>query len=165
MPIELEIIRAQEFIRLGARGHFDLKASKAVLAVLAGACRKRRINRALLDLRALRPGPKPAFSRADLVSLVSTFREVGFTRAQRVAVLYNSDPHHRARLFAFISNLQGWSVEAFESFEKAIDWLSSDEESSTEIGSKPVAQEIPVGSLKVLKSPPKKKPVSRRRRP
>jgi hypothetical protein len=165
MPIELEIIRAREFIRLGAHGHFDLKASKAVLAVLAGACRKRGINQALLDLRALRPGPKPVFSPADLVSLVNTFREVGFTRAQRVAVLYSSDPHHRARLFAFISNLQGWSVQAFESFEEAVDWLSSGEESNMEIGSKPAAQEIPVRSLKTLKSSPKKKPISRRRRP
>src|ERR1700722_14355326 len=147
MPIELEIIRAQEFIRLGAQGHFDLKASKAVLAVLAGACRKRRINQALLDLRALRPGPKPVFSPADLVSLVKTFPEVGFTRAQRVAVLYSSDPHHRARLFAFISNLRGWSVAAFENLEEAIDWLSSGEVPNTEIGSKPAAQEIPVRSL------------------
>jgi hypothetical protein len=165
MPIELEIIRAQEFIRLGAHGRFDLKASKAVLALLAGACRKRRINQALLDLRDLRPGPKPVFSPADLVSLVNTFREVGFTRAQRVAVLYSSDPHHRVKLFAFISNSQGWNVEAFESFEEAINWLSSTEESNTGIGSKSVAQEIPVRVLKTMKSSPKKKSVSRRKRP
>ena len=28
MPLELQIIRASEFVRLGARGHFDLAASK-----------------------------------------------------------------------------------------------------------------------------------------
>lgn len=165
MPIKLEIIRAQEFIRLGAHGHFDMKASKEVLAVLARACRKRGINQALLDLRALHPGPKPVFSPADLASLVNTFCEVGFTRALRLALLYSSDPHHRARLFALISNSQGWSVEAFDSFEKAVDWLSAGEESDMEIGPKPGVQEIPVRTLKSVKAPPKKKPVSRQARP
>ena len=34
MPQELQIIRASEFIRMGAQGHFDLAASKAALAEL-----------------------------------------------------------------------------------------------------------------------------------
>ena len=96
MPIELQIIRAQEFIRVGAHGHFDLEASKAVLAQLASACRKRGIHQALLDVRALVPGQKPVFSPQDLMTLVKTFDEVGFNRLDRVAVLYTSDPHHRA---------------------------------------------------------------------
>ena len=124
MPIELQIIRASEFVRLGPRGKFDLKASKAALAELAGACRKRGINQALMDLRALQPGAKPVFSPNDLAVLVNTFREMGFTQRQRLAVLYRSDPHHRVRLFAFIAKLRGWSVQAFDDFEKALAWLS-----------------------------------------
>src|ERR1700690_4593960 len=108
MPMELQIIRAQEFIRLGAHGHFDLDASKAVLAQLAAACWKRGINQALLDLRALHPGLKPVFSPGDLVTLVKTFHEIGFTHQQRLAVLYGSDPHHRASMFASIAKLPGW---------------------------------------------------------
>lgn len=135
MPFELQIIRAQEFIRLGARGHIDFKASKAVLAELAAACCKRGINRALLDLRALYPGPEPVFSTSDLMMLVNTFREFGFTRKLRLAVLYFSDPHGRAPLFALIAKLRGWKVEAFDSFEEAITWLSADvpKPSETEI--------------------------------
>jgi hypothetical protein len=128
MPLELQIIRASEFVRLGAHGHFDLAASKAALAVLVGACRKRGINQALMDLRQLRPGPKPVYSRADLIELVNTFREIGFTQNQRLAILYHSDPHHRARLFAFLSKLHGWTVQAFGDFEEALRWLSSGEE-------------------------------------
>jgi hypothetical protein len=124
MAFELQIIRAQEFIRLGAQGHIDFKASKVVLAKLAAACCKRGINRALLDLRGLHPGPEPVFSSSDLMMLVDTFREMGFTRKQRLAVLYLSDPHGRAPLFASIAKLRGWKVEAFDSFEEAITWLS-----------------------------------------
>lgn len=122
--MELQIIRAHEFVRVGPQGKFDLKSSKAALAELAGACRKRGIGQALVDLRALHPGPKPVFSPNDLVVLVNTFREVGFTHNERLAILYGSDPHHRARLFAFIAKLRGWSVQAFDNYEQALTWLS-----------------------------------------
>jgi hypothetical protein len=128
MPQELQIIRASEFIRMGAKGHFDLAASKAALAELARACRKRGIDQAMVDLRALRPGPKPVFSPADLAALVSTFQEIGFTHQQRLAILYQSDPHQRARLFAFLSSMHGWMVRAFGNFEEALSWLSEGQE-------------------------------------
>ena len=158
MPMELQIIRAQEFIRLGASGRFDLKASKAVLAQLAGACCKRGIHQALLDLRALHPGPKPVFSPNDLVTLVNTFREVGFTQKQRLAVLYGSDPHHRARLFAFIAKLRGWKVQAFDSFEEAVLWLSEAGEPQVETEFTPKAKKVPVHQFKNLKASVKPAP-------
>ncbi len=148
--MELQIIRAHEFIRLGPKGHFDLKTSKAVLANLARACCKRGINQALLDLRALHPGPKPVFSPNDLVTLVNTFHEVGFTHQQRLAVLYGSDPHHRARLFAFIAKLRGWSVQAFDDFEQAMLWLSRTDEPQVETELTPTAEKVPVRKVAAL---------------
>jgi formylglycine-generating enzyme required for sulfatase activity len=158
MPMELQIIRAQEFTRLGAHGQFDLEASKAVLAELAGACWKRGINQALLDVRALHPGSKPVFSPNDLVTLVNTFREIGFTRRQRLAVLYRSDPHHRAPLFTFIAKQRGWNVQAFRSFEDAFIWLSHAQEPQAEIEYTPRAKKVPVRKLKDLKAASMAKP-------
>ena len=149
MPTELQIIRAQEFIRLGAHGLFDLEASKAALAELATACRKRGIDQALMDLRALHPGPEPIFTPNDLAVLVKTFREIGFTHKQRLAVLYESDPHNRARLFAFIATLRGWKVQAFGSFEEAVIWLSSGEKPEAKAKSVPKAESIPLRRIKV----------------
>jgi hypothetical protein len=128
MSLQVEIIRATEFIRVGAEGQFDLAASKEALASVATACRKRGIQNAVLDLRALLPGPKPVFTTADLVELVNTFPGVGFTRRLRLAILYRSDPHKRARLFAFLGMLRGWSVQAFGDFEHALLWLSKRQE-------------------------------------
>lgn len=145
--MELQIIRAQEFIRLGAHGRIDLKSSKALLANLAAACRQRGINQALLDLRALQPKPKPIFTPDDLVTLVKTFREIGFTRAQRLAVLCGSDPHQRAGLFAFIARLRGWHVAAFGDFEAAILWLASGEELNVSKDLPAAAKKIPVQPL------------------
>ncbi len=92
MPQELQSIRASESIRFGAHGHFDLPASQAALADLVGVCRKQGIAHAMMDLQALHPGPKPVFSPADLAELVGTFRDVVFTREERLAILYGSDP-------------------------------------------------------------------------
>lgn len=151
MPLELHIIRAHEFIQMGAHGHFDLAASKAALAQLARACRKRHIDQALMDLRALRPGPKPVFTPADLAELVNTFREIGFTQRQRLAILYHSDPHHRARLFAFLSKMHGWNVQAFGDFEAALLWLASGGEPQPKRQRSPHETTIP---LRVTKSSP-----------
>jgi hypothetical protein len=145
MPLELQVIRASDFIRLGAEGLFDFASSKQVLAELARACRKRGINRAMLDLRALHLGPTPIFTPTDLANLVNTFREIGFTHQQKLAVLYADDRHHRARMFAFISNLRGWHVAAFRSFEEAMVWLSDDEKADTaETESRAGEQSVPL---------------------
>lgn len=130
MAIELQIIRASEFIRLGAQGHFDLAASKAALAELARACRKRGVDRAMVDLREIRLGPRPMLTRDDLIALVNTFPEAGFTRRQRLALLYRADPYRRARIFAFLTASEGWNVAAFDDFEKSMFWLSGGEETA-----------------------------------
>ncbi len=144
MSLQIEIIRAAEFIRVGTEGRFDLPASKAALATIATACRKRSIDNAVLDLRAVQPGPKPVFTTSDLLELVNTFPEVGFTKRLHLAVLYLSDPHKRARLFAFVSTLHGWSVQTFGNFEHALAWLSRGPEMSEKSPRFPLAKPVPV---------------------
>jgi len=128
MSWQIELIRAAEFVRLGPEGEFNLSASKAALAAVAAACRKRGVDNAILDLRALQPGPKPVFTTTDLLELVNTFPAAGFTKRLRLAILYRSDPHKRARLFAFVSTLHGWKVSAFANFEQALAWLTNCDE-------------------------------------
>jgi hypothetical protein len=132
MPFQLEIIRATEFVRVGAEGHFDLPASKEALATLANSCRKRGTENAILDLRALEPAPKPVFTPKDLLELVNTFPEMGFDKHRlRLAILYRIDPHKRARLFSFLTALHGWNVQTFDNFEEALLWLSRGQEAQS----------------------------------
>ena len=132
MPIELQVIRASEFIRLEPGSHLNLEASKNVLRDLAQACRKRGLDRAVLDLRSLPVPPKPIFTAAELAALVLTFHDAGFTRQQRLAVLYHSDIYGGVRNFAFISRMRGLKVQAFTDFEAAFQWLSEDVETAAE---------------------------------
>ena len=138
MPLDLQIIRTNEFVRIGPTGHLDFEASKSALALLARACRKRGVHRAVLDIRELPIPAQPLFTPSELADLVQTFREAGFTREQRLAVLYRTDPHHGARMFAFISAMRGWQVRAFDDFEKALLWLSDDK------NCEPGEQDVPV---------------------
>ncbi len=146
MPLDIQIIRASEFVRVGPKELLDFKASKEALTQLACACRKRGIDRAILDLRELPIPPRPIFTPTELSLLVETFREAGFTRRQKLAILYRSDPHHGARMFAFISMLRGWQVRAFPEFEGALLWLSAERPQRRSPGE----HEIPVTIVKKI---------------
>jgi len=142
MPLELQIIRASEFLRVGPQGTLDLAASIEILRLLAGACARRGIDRAMLDLRDVHAGPTPMLTSEDLATLVNAFCEMGFSPRLRLAILYTSDPHRRARLFSFLTTLRGWNVKASDNFETALTWLSqgAGAEPQKEAGE----QEIPV---------------------
>jgi hypothetical protein len=124
MAVELQIIRAREFVSLDADEHLDFEASKEALQSLAEACVKRGLERAMLDLRDIPAPPKPMFTPTQLAALVRTFWQAGFGSRQRLAVLYREDPYGGARLFAFIGRIHGWQVRAFTDFEEAFLWLS-----------------------------------------
>lgn len=132
MPITLDIIRASEFIRLDATEHLDFKASKHVLESLAFACRKRGLDHAMLDLRTLPVLDKPHFTTAELGALIGAFRDAGFSRRQRLAILYRHDVYGGIRTFAFLSKMRGLQVQAFDDFEKALLWLSEGQEDFAE---------------------------------
>lgn len=124
MSVELNVIRASEFIRMDPHEHIDFQQSKAALETLARACLKRGIDKALLDLRAMPLPPQPRFTLPELAELVLAFHDAGFTSPQRLAILASNDLHGGAREFAFISRLKGLQVQTFVTFDAAFDWLS-----------------------------------------
>lgn len=130
MPIALDLIRASEFIRFDAKEHLDFEETQHVLERLAIACRKRGLDRAMLDLRMLPILPRPHFSANELAMLVGTFQAAGFSRKHRLAIIYRSDAHGGIRTFAFLSKIRGLQVQAFNNFESALEWLSGGYEDS-----------------------------------
>lgn len=154
MSTELQVIQASEFIRLGADKYLDLEATKASLRTLAEACCKRGLKCALIDLRTLPVQPNPHFNTTELAALVGVFREAGFSREQRLAVLYRHDLHGGIRSFAFIGRMRGLQVQAFSDYEEAIQWLSTEPVS----GRSTVGQGVQV-PIKQRKPQPKHLPI------
>jgi hypothetical protein len=132
VPIDMQVIRASEFVCVDPDQHLDFEASKNALQALAQACRKRGLDRALVDLRKLPMLPKPRFTPTELAALVMTFREAGFSRQQRLAVLYQEDLHGGIRAFALIGRMRGLQVQAFTQFEEALNWLSAGQDTPAE---------------------------------
>jgi hypothetical protein len=122
-PIELHVIRASDFICFDAEKHLNFEASKKVLQELALACRKRGLDRAMVDLRELPVPEKPRFTDAELVELAGAFHDAGFTRRQRLAILHRHDVHGTIRKFTSIGRKGGLQVHAFLEYDEAIHWL------------------------------------------
>lgn len=129
MPVKLHVIRASDFIRIDADDHVNFEESKKVLQELAAACQKRGVDHAMLDLRDVPIPDKPRFTNEELASLVGSFRTAGFSRYQRLAILYRRDAYGGIRNFTFFSRMRGLHVQAFHEFESAIDWLWTGTES------------------------------------
>ena len=155
MPLELQIIPASEFIRLGSEGRLDLAASRKLLETLARSCWLRGINQALLDLRGTHPEATPMLTSKELTALVNAFCKMGFSKKLRLAVLYSADPHGGAREFASKTMLRGWNVKATSEFEDALLWLSLVESAEVESGADERQIPIPIEIKEtVSKTPP-----------
>ena len=149
MPLELQVIRAGEFVRLNPDALLDFEKSKNVLRQLACACRKRGLTRALLDVRSVPVPPKAQFTLSELAALVSTFREAGFGKNDRLGILYLRDVYGGVRRFAFLGRIGGLQVQAFTEFESAFEWLSKGTEGpvETRVPASPIPIKRPAGKL------------------
>jgi hypothetical protein len=152
MPVELQVIRASEFVCLDTDQHLDFEASKKTLQGLAAACRKRGLNRALLDLRGLPVLAKPHFTTVEVKALVEAFHDAGFTARQRLAILYEHDIYGIIRDFINFSRLRGIQVDAFLDYEDAARWLSGKQEDT---GERKHGVEIAIAKRKARKQPGK----------
>jgi len=123
MALELHIITSREFIRLGAHGELDWTKSLAVLSALAKSFVERGTNLAIVDLRDVRT----VLSLDQVKALVHMLSHVGLNEMHRVAILHKRDVSPPAALFAHGAQEHGFDVEEFNSFEKAVEWLSNPE--------------------------------------
>src|SRR6185503_12889103 len=96
-----------------------------ILKTLADACRKRGIERAMLDVR----GATSNLTPKDLAELVNAFGKAAASRRMRLAILHTGDQNYRSRLFAFFSAMRGRKARAVENFEEGLEWLSTEDDS------------------------------------
>jgi hypothetical protein len=121
MSYDLHIVRPADFVRLDAHGRINLEESRRMLASVARECAQRGVPCTLIDARDVEPG---VLSLNDLYLLAREFRELGFEKKHRLAILHRYSSSERAEFFAMCASDGGWDVRAFENFEEAIDWLN-----------------------------------------
>ncbi|HQY89430.1 MAG TPA: hypothetical protein PK402_12330 [Tepidisphaeraceae bacterium] len=92
-----------------------------MLSALARACLERNMSCALLDIRTL----EKSLTLAEVYQLSRAFPEMGFTHRHRLAILHRYTGGENAQMFAMFAADNGWNVRAFDSYEDAIEWFST----------------------------------------
>lgn len=119
MAINVTIIHAPDFIKATARGHLDLEAAKKLLLEIASASAHSDEYEIILDLRF----SESALSVTDVWMLVIELFNFRKAFGRKTAVLCPVERFDHAAFFALCAKNRGFKIEAFTSYEDAIEWL------------------------------------------
>jgi hypothetical protein len=120
VPTDIRIISAFDFIRATAYGELDFEMSKKALIEVASATAHLINYRILLDARKA----QIQIPVADLWHLARELSNLGEAFHQKTAVLCPAERFDDAAFFALCAQNRGFRIQAFTSFEDAIDWLT-----------------------------------------
>lgn len=124
MPVNYKIIQAKDFIKAKPTGGIDLDESKKVLGQIADMAKVVGDCEILMDLRE-------AYGNLDMDDLHELVLEFGRHRdafRSKIAVITRNDEQFNKAVFVeMCANIDGFTVVAFVDFEKAINWLQTDD--------------------------------------
>jgi hypothetical protein len=124
MPVNYKIIQAKEFIKVKPTGGIDLEESKKVLGQLAEMAKVMENCEILLDMRE-------AYGNLQMDDLNELLAELGrhkeAFRSKLALLARNDEQFNKAVFVEMCANIDGFKILAFIEFEKAINWLQSDD--------------------------------------
>ncbi|HUH97990.1 MAG TPA: hypothetical protein VLZ89_11560 [Anaerolineales bacterium] len=120
MSTDIRIIAAHDFIKATPEGQLDFERSRQLLVEIASAAAPLADYEIILDTRKA----GTSLSETDLWYLAAELFELrkAFLH-RRTAVLCPLEQFDRAAFFALCAQNRGLEVQAFASFEAAIEWL------------------------------------------
>ncbi len=119
MATNLRIIRARDFIKATPDGQLDLEQSKKILMEIAAAVAPLADYEIIIDVRK----SQTSMSVTDLWYLAAELGNLGRAFYRKTAVLCPLERFDLAEFFALCAQNRGLRVNAFTSFEAAIEWL------------------------------------------
>ena len=122
MPANVKVIQAHEFVRARPGGVLNLEASEQLLLDIAKAAEGLDRIEILVDTRHA----EGQLGAADLWFLADRLGRHRHAFSGKTAVLCPTARFDRARFFALIAGSKGFDVEAFTSYEEAVEWLSGE---------------------------------------
>jgi hypothetical protein len=121
MPAYIRIIQATEFLKVTTHGTLDLKESQRVLLQLAATRPSSPDFEVILDNRHVRS----LLSVQDLWYFAAELAKLRILAGRKTAVLCPRERFDYAKFLALCAQNRGLQVQAFTSFEEAIDWLTA----------------------------------------
>ncbi len=119
MAAHLKVIQARDFLRAKPDGQANLEAAEQLLKDIAQAGEGLEEFEILVDTREM-PGHLSATEMWTLATRLARFRK---TFAHRTAILCPVERFDYARFFALCAENHGFNIQAFTSYEEAMEWL------------------------------------------
>lgn len=119
MPTNIRIIHAHDFLQVTPEGRLNFEDSKKLLVEIAAATPLAVPPEIILDTRKVQSD----LSATDLYDLVSELGNYRQAFARKIAVLCPLKQFDSAGFFALCAKNRGFQVQAFTSYEEAIEWL------------------------------------------
>jgi len=122
VPASVRVIQGRDFIRARPEGEADLETAEKLLKDIAQAGAGLDDFEILVDTRHV-----AAFlSATDLWTLAEQLVRYRKTFARRTAILCPIERFDHARFFALSAEHRGFNIQAFTSYEDAMEWLLGD---------------------------------------
>ena len=119
MPTNVRIIHAHDFVRATVKGELDLKEAMELLIQVATTSAPLVDYELLLDIRKA----QARMSITELWFLAAELNKLNKGASRKIAVLCPLKEFDHAGFFALCAQNRGMQVQAFTSFEDAIEWL------------------------------------------
>jgi hypothetical protein len=119
MSADIKIIHAHDFIKGTPAGRLDFERAKKLLIEIASASTPLAKYKIILDTRKA----QSELSIIDLWYLVAELSNLRKAFSRKTAVLCPPERFENAEFFALCAQNRGLLVNAFTSFEAAIEWL------------------------------------------
>ena len=124
MRVNYRIIQAKDFIKAKPTGEIDLDESKKVLGQIAQMEQLIGDHELLLDLRKVHSD----LDKDDLFELILELGRHKEAFRSKIAVMARDDEQFNKAVFLeMCANIDGFTAMAFTDYEKAINWLQSDD--------------------------------------
>lgn len=126
MTVEVRIIPIKEFLRTDVSGNLDLERSLILLRNLVEECKKRDVDRILIDTREATSNA----SMLDVWTLAKKLTSSGL-RARVAVVNRPKDDFDRGAFLELCAMNREYQLKAFRDFEAAFTWLNEGKPSSS----------------------------------
>jgi hypothetical protein len=119
MAANVKVIRARDFVRAQPDGHANLEHAEQLLKDIALAGEGLEAFDVLVDTREVAGG----LSATELWRLAERLVRFRKTFAHRTAIICPIEKFDHTRFFALCAENHGFNIQAFSSYEEAMEWL------------------------------------------
>jgi hypothetical protein len=119
MAANVKVIRARDFVRAQPDGHANLEQAEQLLKGIALAGEGLEAFDILVDTREV----SGSLSATELWRLAERLVRFRKTFAHRTAILCPIEKFDHTRFFALCAENHGFNIQAFSSYEEAMEWL------------------------------------------